>query len=176
MVEKKNKIKKIKNERIVNEEQQEVFRFLKILFIVLLLIIVVYFSTRFFVKRDLGKEEQETSVTEVDHTKMVFGTMLNRKEESYYVFAFSSKNLDANYYGALASKYSSLKDSLYVYYIDLEDSMNKEFVSKDGKTNPNAKSVSELSVGELTLIKVEKGKIAKYLETLSEIEAEFAVK
>ena len=175
MAEKKNNTKKIKEEKVRSEEQQEIIRFIKILLIVLLIVCVVYVATRIFVKQDLGKEVKETSVTEVSYSKMVFGTMLNRNEDSYYVLAFSSEDNKANYYSALAASYMSDKESLYVYYIDLKDALNKDYIAIDGKSNKDAKRVSELKVGELTLIKVEKGKIVKYLESLDEIKSEFKI-
>ena len=173
---KKKTVKKVKEEKYRSEEQQEIIRFIKILIIVVVFLLAIYFITRIFVKKDLLNNNEETAVTEVSYNKMVFGTMLNRPYEKYYVLAFSSKDNKANYYSALASNYSQDEDSLYIYYIDLEDSMNKEFITTDGKTNPKAKNVSDLKVGDLTLIKVEDGKIAKYIENVEEIKSELEVK
>ena len=48
-------------------------------------------------------------------------------------------------------------------------------MSDDGQTNPDATSISELALGDLTLIKVENGEIAEYLEGLDAIREEFGV-
>ena len=172
----KNKVKKIKEKKYRTEEQEEIIRFVKILLIVVIFLVAIYFLTRIFVKKDLGNTNEETTVTEISYSKMVFGTMLNRPNDEYYVFAFSSEDNKANYYSALASNYSNQEESLYIYYIDLEDSMNKEFIAEDGKTNPNAKTVSDLKVGDLTLIKVKDGEIVKYLEDLEKIKSELDIK
>lgn len=177
MVDKKKKsVKKIKEEKYKSEEQQEIIRFIKILIIVVLFILAIYFVTRIFVKKDLINNEEETAVTEISYSKMVFGTMLNRPYEEYYVFAFSSEDNKANYYNALADKYSNNEESSYIYYIDLEDSMNKAFIAEDGKTNPDAKTVNDLQVGAVTLIKVKDGKIAKYIENIDDIKSELSIK
>lgn len=173
MADKKLKKQKIKETKCRSEEQTELIRFIKILFIVILFVVLVYFATRIFVKKDLGKDAEETNVTEVSYSKMVFGTMLNRPQDEYYVLAYSSEDNKANYYNALASTYSNKEDGLYVYYIDLKDSMNKNYLATNGQTNSKAKKISELKVGELTLIKVKNGEIVKYIEDIEGIKAEF---
>ena len=167
--------KTIKEKKYISEEQEAIIRFVKILLGVIIFIILIYFATRLFVQKDLVNSKKETAVTEVNYSKMVFGTMLNRPYDEYYVFAYSSEDVKANLYSSYAEQYSGNKDSSYVYYVDLEDSLNKDLVSVDGNTNPKAKSVSELKVGSLTLIKVENEKIVKYLEKEKDIKNEFGI-
>lgn len=172
---KKTKNNKIKEEKFRSEEQTELIRFIKILLAVIIFIVLIYFVTRFFVKKDMETSKEETAVTEVSYNKMIFGTMLNRPYEEYYVVAFSSKDNEANYYNSLISNYVMKEDSIYVYYIDLEDSMNKDFIANDNKSNPNAKALEELQVGELALIKVENGKIVNYKEDIKDIKVELNI-
>ena len=172
---KKTKNNKIKEEKFRSEEQTELIRFLKILIAVIIFIVLIYFVTRFLVKKDITPSKEETAVTKISYNKMIFGTMLNRPYEEYYVIAFSSKDNEANYYNSLISNYVMKEDSAYVYYIDLEDSMNKDFIAKDNKSNRNAKSLEELKVGELTLIKVENGKIVNYKEDIKDIKSELNI-
>lgn len=172
---KKTKNNKIKEEKFRSEEQIELIRFIKILLAVIVFIVLIYFVTRFFVKKDIDPSKEETAVTEVSYNKMIFGTLLNRPYEEYYVVAFSSKDNEANYYNSLISNYVMKEDSIYVYYIDLEDSMNKDFIADANKSNPNAKTLEELQVGELTLIKVENGKIVSYKEDIKDIKSEFNI-
>ena len=169
-------VKLLKNKKIMSEEQQEIFRFLSLLVIVVLFIVGVYFATRIFVKKDIATNNEETAVTNINYNKVVFGTMFDKDLEEYYVYAFDSENTKANYYGSLADKYSSNENSLNIYHIDLNDSMNRQFVSKDKKTNPDAKTVEELKVGEVTLIKIANGEIVKYLENVDDIKKELTVK
>lgn len=176
MANKKVKNSKIKEEKYRSEEQKEIIRFVKILLAVIIFIVLIYFATRLFVKKDMNTNEEETAVTEISYNKMVFGTMLNRPYDEYYVLAFSSEDNEANYYNSLASSYMAKEDSLYVYYIDLEDSMNKSFIAgNDEESNPDAKSLEELKVSDLTLIKVVDGEIVKYIENVSDIKSEFDI-
>ena len=176
MKNKKKNINKIKEEKYRTEEQQELLRFIKILVIVVVFILAIYFVTKIFVRKELTNDNKETNVTEVDYSKMVFGTMLNRPYEEYYVLAYSSEDNKANYYGALGDSYATQENSLNIYYIDLDDSLNKEFIAEDGKTNPKAKSIDELSVGDITLIKIKDSKIVKYIEDVEEIKSELSIK
>ena len=48
------------------------------------------------------------------------------------------------------------------------------YVGSDGESNPDAQNISEFAFGDLTLIKVENGKITKYLEDVDAIKEEFA--
>lgn len=173
---KKHIVNKIKEEKVKSEDQESIARFIKILIGVVICVIVVYFITNVFVKKDSTDMNEETPVTEISYSKMVFGTMLNRPYKEYYVFAYSSEDTKAYYYSVLGESYMNNEDSLYIYYVDLEDSMNSDYVSKDGTTNPEAKTVEDLKVGDLTLIKVKNGKISKYLENLEDIKKELGIK
>jgi len=173
---KKKKTNKIKEEKYRSEEQQEIIRFVKILLVVSIFLVAIYFITKIFVRNEGEVSNKETSVTEINYTKMVFGTMLNKPYDEYYVVAYSSEDNKASYYGAIVENYQSEKDSLNVYFVDLDDSLNKDFISSDGKTNSKATTVSELMVDDFTLIKVKSGKIAKYIETAEDMKKEFNIK
>lgn len=170
------KANKIKEEKFKSEDQESIIRFIKILIGVIICVVLIYFITRAFVKKDLTDTKEETPVTEISYSKMVFGTMLNRPYDEYYVFAYSSEDTKAYYYSVLGESYMNEEDSLYIYYVDLEDSMNSKYVSTDGTTNPKATKVEDLRVGDLTLIKVKNGKINKYLENLKDIKNELGIK
>ena len=177
MVKKEKKLaKKIKDVNFKSEEQQEITRFIKILILVVIFLLAIYFLTSVFVKKDYAKDNEETSVTEINYNKIVFGNMLNRPYDEYYVLAFSSLDNKANYYSALVESYKNAEKSLPIYYIDLEDSMNSEFISKDDNTNNKAESLNDLKVGSLTLIKIKDSKIVKYIEKVEEIKSELEVK
>jgi len=168
--------KKLKQEKYRTEEQETIIRFVRVLLIVIIFILLVYFATRIFVKKDLVKDNKETSVTEVSYRKMVFGTLLNRPYDEYYAVAYSGTDNKAYYYTSIVDNYAKGSKSLYVYFIDLDDYMNKDYIAVDGKTNKHAKTISELKVGDLTLLKIKNGEIVKYLENIDDIRNEFAIK
>ena len=100
--------------------------------------------------------------------------LLNRPEKEYYVLIYDKEDSDAVLYSSTMNSYSSKKDGLKIYYCDLGNKLNREYynINNDNKSNPNAKSIKELDLGDLTLIKVEKGKITKYIEKYDSIKNE----
>ena len=101
--------------------------------------------------------------------------MLNRPFEEYYTFAFSSKSNLVGYYDTIMSKYKSEKESLKVYYIDTEDYFNNKYVDKE---NPSTsfESLDKLKLGEITLLKIKKGKVMKLITNVEEIKKELNIK
>ena len=83
-------------------------------------------------------------------------------------------NLSINFDNA-GRIYLDNEDALKVFYCDLGNFLNADYyVGSDGESNPDAQNISEFAFGDLTLIKVENGKITKYLEDVDAIKAEFA--
>ena len=103
-------------------------------------------------------------------------TILNRKYDEYYVAIYDEEDPRAVYYSTIITLYTNTDDAIKVYYCNLGNYLNQKYkVSDDGQTNPDATSISELALGDLTLIKVENGEIAEYLEGLDAIREEFGV-
>ena len=171
----KRELKKLARQVTETEEQSVVKKFIIILLVLVILIIGVYFFTRAFVTKDLNKEKEETK-TEVtfDYTKTVLGSLLNRPYNEYYVLVYNSEDLKANYYSGIASSYQMKENALKIYIADLNDSMNEKFYNSK-KSNPNAKTIEELQVGDLTLIKVKDKTISKYIEKEEDIRIELGL-
>lgn len=101
--------------------------------------------------------------------------MLNRPYEEYYALAFSSKSNLVGYYDTIMSKYKSEKESLKIYYIDTEDYFNNKYIDKE---NPSTsfESLDKLKLGEMTLMKIKKGKITKLITNVEEVKKELNIK
>ena len=172
----KSKPKKIKQEKYRSEEQEEMIRFIRILIIVIIVILGIYFFTRIFVTKDLlNKEEDNTPITEgtINYTMTLIGSMLNKPEEEYYVIIYNADDIRSVYYSGLISNYNRNEDALTVYYANLANELNKKFYAPDNM-NLETTNISDLRVGDLTLIKVESGKIAKIFESEEDIAEKLA--
>ena len=171
----KRELKKLARQVTETEEQSVIKKFIIILLGLVILIVGVYFFTRAFVTKDLNKEKEETK-TEVtfDYSKTVLGSLLNRPYNEYYVLVYNSEDLKANYYNSIASSYQVKENSIKIYIADLSDSMNEKFYNSK-KSNPKAKTIDELQVGDLTLIKVKDKAINKYIEKEEDIRAELGL-
>lgn len=171
----KKKPKKIKVD-YRSEEQNEVLKFVKILGVLIILVLVVYFFTRVFVSKDLfnKKEEDAPIAGEVNYSLVpLIGNMLNKSDEEYYVFIYSSEDLIASYYRSIANLYSRNEKPLPIYTADLENELNKKYIAED-KSNLNVtkETINNFRVKDVALLKIKNGRITKTLEKEEEIAKE----
>ena len=163
-----------KLDKYVSEEGKELKRFIIILFSIIVLVLIVYGITRFVKKDEQTKDEVTAGV--IDYDKVSIGTMLNRNSSEYYVILYDGKNENAILYSAIINKYIAKSDSKKIYYCDLDNKLNSAYKAKNkDNVNKDAKSIDELALGDLTLIKVKNGKIDKYIEDIDTIKSELGL-
>ena len=97
--------------------------------------------------------------------------IFNRPYDEYYVIAYDSTIDDAMVYSTLITNYTKKENSIKIYYCDLNKIVNKDYKSKDGKSNPNASSVQELSFNEVTLLKIRNKKVVNYIDNIDQIKS-----
>ncbi len=167
--------KKNRNITYRTEEQKEMQHFLIVLGVVVLLVVGVYWLSKAFVL-DNSLFEVNYGMGSINEQRAIVGTMFNRPEKDYYVFAYAENDPQAIYYSAISTKYSNGKDHLKVYHLDLDNALNSSYyVGNDGTSNKSASKVSDVRLKDLTLIRIKNGKIVKYIESIDEIEKELAV-
>lgn len=162
--------KRIKEPKYETSEGEEIKRFIIILIIVVLLVVGVYFFTKYVVKKDTGTTDLASQAGSIDADKVSVGTMFNRPESEYYVAIFHSDSSYAMKISSVVSNYIR-EDKLRVYYCDLDNDLNKAYIATDEKpVNVKAKTIKELSFGEITLVKIKNNKIVEYYEGYSKLE------
>lgn len=166
-----NKIKNFKT-----EEQKEIIKFIIILVVVVALVVGIYFFTKRFVTKDESKNETQEVTGTVNYNVTIIGALLNRPYDEYYAIIYDSTSTKAvKYEGIYSSFVSGTESTTKMYYIDLSNKLNESYYSGE-ETNPKATSISELKLGDFTLIKVKNGKISKYLEDEDAIKKELGLK
>lgn len=171
---KSQKKKTIKEEKYMSEESKEVRNFIIILLSVIVIVLIVYGVSKIFIDDQPASTERTIQPGTIDYDKVSVGTMLNRNYSEYYVAIYDEEAPEAVVYSALITSYLENEDALKVFYCDLGSFLNADYyVGSDGESNPDAQSISEFAFGDLTLIKVENGRITEYLEDLDAIKAEF---
>lgn len=171
-------MKKKNGQKYQTEEQMEIKKFLLVLFGLIIIIIGIYFFTRAFVTKDLFKKESEITYTDgkINYDVVVVGTMLNRNNSEYYVMAFSNEDNDATYYNTLVAKYKSKEKAKQVYYLDLENELNKKYVAQEQEEASNSfKRIQDLKLGKITLLKIKDGKVEKFITNPDEIKKEWNI-
>lgn len=163
--------KKLKNQKYYTEEQKEIQKFIIIVVVLVLVIGAIYFLTDKFVEQG---NSNNTTTGEINYDKATIGTLLNRPYDEYYAMIYSSNSTEESYYNSIKNNYSSKDDGLKIYYIDLDNELNKKYynVNNDNKSNPSAKSIDEINLGDITLIKVKNGEIVSYIEDIEQIKTE----
>lgn len=155
----------IKEKRIKSDGEVEAMRFIVILIVLLLVIVGIYFLSKAIVnKRESEKEAEKITI---NHDVVTVGTMLNKKDDNYYVLIYDEDNISSLYYSRLLSTYKS-KNQKPIYYCDLGNSLNEKYVAKS-KSNPNATSINDFAFGEITLLEISNNKVKNYYENIKEI-------
>ena len=74
----------------------------------------------------------------------------------------------------LVYAYVKKKDAKHIYTIDLSNELNKSYYDKEN-VNKDATKLSDMKVGDITLIKVKNGKIDKYIVDYAKMQKELGV-
>ena len=166
----------MKKEKIRTAEQEEMFRFICVILVVVIICAGVYLLTRAFVTKDLFKKEEETKVVEgtVNYDVALVGQILNRPYDNYYVFVYKKDGDSASQMSSMIYQYKAKEKSLHTYTVDLSNNMNSKYYAPD-KENTKATSVDDFAFGETTLIKVKEGKVEKYIVDVEKMQKELGL-
>lgn len=161
------KVNKQETIKYINEDTNQIKKFIFILIGVALIAVLLYFVTAKYLVKDKFQKEVENKVeTKITYDTLSIGNVFNRPYETYYIMAFDSESLQASYYDALINNYTKEK----IYFLDLSLEVNKKYVKET--SNPKASKPSELALKNPTLILIKDGKISKYFDDLASIEKE----
>ena len=155
------------------KEDKEIRNFIIIFIIVILLVVGIYFFTKFVVKKD-SESTNNTETTQIeteakiDADVAIVGTMLKKADKEYYVIIYSNKDENYSEYANLEYQYKAKEKHLPVYFVDLSNALNKKYYDKDNQVL-NATDVNDLRFGDISLLKVENGKITKTYNNVDDI-------
>lgn len=179
-MEKENKKVKKNKVKYQTAEQQEIKKFIIVILVVIACVGVVYFVTRAFVTKDLFTEsENETKDVvsgTVNYEVAIMGQLLNRPYDEYYAVIYN--NVEGDYIADMSTlvyDYTSKEKHLHMYTIDLSNELNKGYYDPEN-VNTKAKKLSDVKVGDITLIKVKNGKIDKYIVDYAKMKKELGIK
>lgn len=161
--------KKNKEIKVVEEE----YSLKKMLIIVLVLVVtfVIFYLITTIIVKPTDENNSTNSITEIDSSKILLNQLLDRKEEEYYVLAtkeslYVSESSYSDIYDMYINDYSTNEDALSFYRIDLDDALNKNYISEELNISDN---LEDLKINNEVLFKIKDGKIKKYYIGNSEI-------
>lgn len=164
------KIKNIKFDNSGTNGDENVLKKLIIIVIVIAAIIGIVYGITELIKKS-PETSKEVVEGEINYNKVSVGTILNRPYSEYYVLVYNADDTNAVLYSTILTKYMNKEKNDKIYFCDLANQLNAPYynVNNDNKSNPKATKIEDLDFGDLTLIKVSKGKITKYIEDLEKI-------
>lgn len=173
--------KKIKQNKVnyKTAEQDEIKKFIIVILVVVFCVGAIYFVTRAFVTKDLFKSNEEkieeVKPGAVNYDVAIMGQLLNRPYDEYYAVIYNKSEGDyISEMTSLVYDYTVKKNHLHMYTIDLSNKLNESYYDKE-KINVNAKKLKDLKVGDITLIKVKKGKIDKIIIDYKKMQKELGI-
>ena len=142
---------------------------------VLISFFTFYLLTVYIVNKD-SKTDDNKNITQseektISYDKILLGRSFSMENEEYYVMYYDSSDEDiSSIYNELISNYRAKDDGLSIYYVDMNDGLNKSHSTTE-ESNKNPNTVEDLSINGPTLIKIQAGKVINYIEGESEIRA-----
>ena len=162
--------RRLKEQKLLNDNELEIRNFFIILIIILVIAFGLYFVSKAIVsKRSNTKSDDNTANAEIDYSLTTVGTLLNRPYDDYYVMVYDSQDTNAIYFANLFTKYSSKEDGLKIFFCDLNNPLNKNYVSNEESGNSYARTTEDFSFGRISLIRVRYGQVVSYLEDIDQI-------
>lgn len=169
------KIKKQTKKQDINSvETYSLKSMIKILVALLVIFGIFYFITVLLVDNRKSEKDNNNDVSVIDSSKIILSQLLNRKEEEYYVIAtkeslYKSSYIKTNYvefYNNYINSYKQQENSLAFYYVDLDNALNKTFLSEELNIS---NKLDQLKLNDEVLFKIKNGKIKKYYVGKDEI-------
>lgn len=169
-VKEQKKLKKVNINNISISEDENNIKKLCFIIIGIIFIIGIVYGVTELIKKDPEKNK-DSIAGEINYNKVSVGTILNRPYDTYYVFVYNADDANAVLYSTIMTKYMNKDKSDKIYFCDLANQLNNSYydVGNDNKSNPKATKTDEFDFGDVTLIKISKGKIVKYIEDLEKI-------
>lgn len=172
------KVKKLNKVKFETSEQAEMKSFLIVILVVIVCVGAVYLITRAFVTKDLFKkdepETEEVITGVVNYDVAIVGQIMNRPYNEYYVVVYDSTGDYNTDMTMLINNYKAKKEVLHTYVVDLSNKLNESYYDPEN-VNESPTGVSDMKFGDITLMKVKKGKVVKYITDLSKMEKELGV-
>lgn len=157
--------KKEDNKKVI-ENEFSIKKMIITTVIIVVIFLIFYFITSLVVK-PIKETNKDNTVTEIDSTKITLSNLLNRKESEYYVLAIKESMYENSYsdisyteiYDNYILDYSKNESALTFYRVDLDDALNKNFISEELNIS---NELSSLKINDEVLFKVKNGEIKNY--------------
>lgn len=175
----KKKVKKIKSSakklKIQTTEQSELKSFLAVILVVVGCVLGLYIVTTVFVAEDEVEKKDEEVAGVVNYDVAIMGQLLNRPYDEYYALVYDAEGDYMYEMAAILTTYNGKEKHKHIYTIDLGNKLNESYYDPQNASTKAVKNLEDLKVGDITLIKVKKGKISKIITEMDKMKKELGI-
>ena len=167
----KNK-KKTNNKKKISipENKIEISKIIKYSVVVLLCLVGVYLLTIYITTNSTDAVKKlAINNTTIQYDEILAGTSFDQKPDDYIVLFYNSIEDKDNQYIKLRSEYALKEDSVNIYYVDLNNALNKWCVSTSD--NSEVDNVQDLNISSPTLIRFVDHQVSDYITGYEDIAA-----
>lgn len=163
---KKNSKKKV--EELEVKTKTDMLNKLIIALIVICILSMFYLLTLYITNKHSDKnndaEEAESTETSINYEKILVGNTFTMSDTDYIVVFYDTSNSDiSNVYSNLISTYKEKEEHLPIYYVDMNNTLNKKFATTE-ESNKNPTKASELAINGPTLVRITNSELVEYVE------------
>lgn len=157
---------------ITNYDDEKRTNVILIIIIVIIFVVGFYFLTIFLSDKigekntTAGIEETKTNAV-IQYDEILAGSTFNMSESDYYVLFYDASALYNNTYLTLVKDYNALTSHKKIYNVDLNNGMNKSYISDIG--NITTSDITKLKIQRPTLIEIKDGNNIQSVEGLDAI-------
>lgn len=160
---KNKKIEEIEIKSTSTDILNKVIISLTIICILGLFYLLTVYITNKHTEKD-SSEEKETTETAIDYEKILVGNSFSMSDTEYLVVYYDTSDADVSkVYRDLVSNYKAKEEHLPIYYVDMNNSLNKKYATTE-ESNKNPTKASELLINGPTLIRVANNALVEYVE------------
>lgn len=156
-----------KNVSATLQNENELYKLLKIVLILVVCFGILYGITYFVTKNQNntnGDGSSQDKIAAIQYDKILVGMLLTQKRDHYYVLLDKTDDQYYGLYQSYLSTYGNKDNALKVYTIDMNDPFNKDYWKEESNVDVDADEITEFKVKEVTLVEVENGRIINYYE------------
>ena len=161
--------KELRKSATITSESMELKK-IGIIIVSIIFVLAIFYVIGGIITGEIKLSQKKYTVDEaqIQYDEVLLGSSLTLSDNDYYVLYAESDNPYTADLQQLISNYKNITDSLNVYFVDMDNKFNKDYLVQEGEksnaTIDNIKSAVDLKIAAPTWIRVSNNKITEYIE------------
>lgn len=168
--------KELRKNASVTDEATEAKK-IGIILVSIILVLAIFYVIGGILTGEIKLSQKKYTVDEakIQYDEVLLGSSLSLSDSDYYVLYGSTEDPFTADLRQLITNYSKEEDSLNVYYVDMDNSFNKDYLVGEGeKSNSKISAISsaaDLKISTPTWVRVSNHKVTEYVEGYDAVKA-----